>query len=121
MFFSKFLMVIKVITQHSKVKNKEKIRNFIDSQYDKFIDFDFYIFDDYPCLKLDIYSFLYEQKNYDRQLSDLLEQDVVLNREKTNEYAQKNIELFNQYGLDISNVYSKDYFRNKLNYFMKSF
>jgi hypothetical protein len=120
MFFSKFLLTIKVISHHSLSKNNKELKNFIDSQYDKFIDFHFYSFDDYPCLKLDIYSFLYEQTDYDKQLSDLLGQKIILNKQKINEYAQKNIELFNQYGLDVDAVYSKNTFKEKIDYFIRN-
>jgi len=120
MYFSKFLMVVKVISHHSLTKNCIDLKNFIDSQYDRFIDFNFYSFDDYPCLKIDMYSFLYEQRNYDKELSSLLGQNIVLNKEKTNEYAQKNIELFNQYGLNVDAIYSKNTFKEKIDYFIRN-
>jgi hypothetical protein len=72
-------------------------------------------------LKLDMYSFLYEQKNYDKELSDLLGQKIILNKEKITEYAQKNIKLLNQYGLDINCVYSKKYFIDKIDNFLRKF
>jgi len=120
MFFSKFLMSVKIISQHSLTKSKKELKNYIDSRYDNFTNFYFYKFDDYPCLKIDIYSFLHEQKNYDKELSDLLGQNIILNREKVNEYTQKNIEIFNRYKLDVNCVYSKNYFRSKLDYFIET-
>jgi len=120
MFFSNFLMSVKIISHHSLIKNKEELKNYIDKQYDNFTNFRFYEFDDYPCLKIDIYSLLYDKKNYDEEISNLLGQNIVLDKEKINEYAEKNIEIFDRYGLDIFCVYSKKHFKEKVDYFIRS-
>ena len=121
MFFSKFLRVVKIISHHSLTKSKKELKNYIDSRYDKFVNLNLYSFDNYPCLKIDMYCLLHDKKNYDKELSNLLEQKIILNQEKINEYAHKNINLFNQYGLDINCVYSKKYFTDKLVNFMNGF
>jgi len=119
MFFVNFLEMVKNVSQKNFLENNAKIKSYIDNRYNKFTNFRFYIFNDYPCLKLDMYSFLYEQKNYDKELSNLLGQEIILNKEKIAEYAQKNIELLNQYGLDINCVYSKKYFIDKVDSFFE--
>jgi hypothetical protein len=120
-FFIKFLLIVKVISHHAFFKSNAELKAFIDVKYKQFNNFEFYIFDDYPCLKIDMYSFLYEEKNYDKELSNLLGQDIVLDKQKVKEYAQKNIEIFNQYGLDINGVYSNQYFIEKLDNFLRKF
>lgn len=120
-FFAKFLMVVKVVSQHALTDSKEELKEFINDQYHRFIAFELHDFNDYPCLKIDMFSFLHEDRNYDKELSELLGQDIVLDKEKIKEYAQKNIAIFNQHGLDINSVYSKEHFKDKLESFLRKF
>lgn len=118
MFLSKFLLVLKVLSNDVRLKNKEKFKKSIEDDYSKYYNFDFYYFDSYPAFKLDIFELIYEEKNYDKELSDLLGKEIILNKEKIKEYANQNINIFEKYGFDIYHVYSRDHFKEKLNIFI---
>jgi len=120
-FFVKFLLLYKVLNTHYLNKNSKEKKIYIIEAKKRFLYFDFYNFDSYPCLKIDMYSLLYEQKNYDKELSDLLGQDIVLDRQKISEYAQKNINIFKKYDLDINSIYPREYFEKKLQIVLDEF
>ena len=115
---SKFLMLIKIITHKIKLGQvditKYTLINFLTYQH---------TYVDYRCLKIDMYSLLYEDKNYDKQISNLLKKDIILDKKIIEEYAQKNYDILKKYDIDIYNVYSRKYMLEKtrefLNFYMK--
>lgn len=58
---------------------------------------------------IDCFSLLFEEKCYDKQLSDYLGIKVTLNKSRVSNYKQEQLEILDQFGIDPFKIYEDDY------------